>query len=98
MACKAGGRQKFWHALYSEWWERYPWRLEDDQEPPTNNPEEMVSLALVGPGDDSKKALVEKTLSEVLSFFLLQRIDVDRLFIFIPAFNSMVCKPRGIGK
>lgn len=65
LACKKGNRQKFWHELYSAWWLRYPWRLNDDKEPPADDPKKMASLAAIAPGDNIKKASVEKTLTEV---------------------------------
>jgi hypothetical protein len=70
LACKKGSRQNFWHQLYSAWWLLYPWRLEDDTEPPTDNPERMARLAAVAPGDEAKKTLVEQTLTEVRLIFI----------------------------
>ena len=64
---KKGNRQKFWHELFNVWWQRYPWKLDDDQEPPTDNSERMTTLASVGPGDLAVKAAVEKKLTEVWS-------------------------------
>ena len=65
LASKKGNRQKFWHDLYSAWWIRYPWRLEDDKEPPVDDHEKMARLAAVAPGDEARKALVERTLTDV---------------------------------
>jgi hypothetical protein len=65
LATKKGGRQKFWHDLYCGWWQRFPWKLSDDEEPPTNDPEEMARLASVAPGDADLKAQVEKRLNDV---------------------------------
>lgn len=64
LACKKGNRRNFWHKLYSDWWLRYPWRLDDDQEPP-DDPEKMTWLGSVAPGDEAKKALVEQRLNDV---------------------------------
>jgi len=67
LANKKGNRRTFWHGLFSAWWLRYPWGLDDDQEPPTDNSERMTRLASVGPGDQAKKAVVEKKLTAVRS-------------------------------
>jgi len=72
LATGKGNRQKFWHGLFSAWWNRYPWRLADDQEPPTDNPEEMARLALAGPDDSAQKKLVVKTLEDVRPFLFLR--------------------------
>lgn len=60
-----GNRRKFWHDFYCAWWLRYPWKLEDNQEPPTDKASEMSQLASVGPGEKKKKEGVEKLLSDV---------------------------------
>ena len=64
MVTKKGQRQEFWHQLWSAWWERFPWKLEDDQEPPSD-PKEMKRLASVEPGEQNLKETVEKQLAEV---------------------------------
>jgi hypothetical protein len=64
MAAKKGARQDFWHEFWTAWWERYPWRLPDDQEPPTD-PKEMEKLASVEHGEDELKKEVEERLSQV---------------------------------
>lgn len=70
LACKKGSRQDFWHRLYSAWWLRFPWRLEDTREPPTDHPERMIRLAAVAPGDEAEKILVEEALTEVRLIFV----------------------------
>lgn len=65
MAVKKGSRQGFWHKFWSAWWQRYPWKLDDNEEPPTNNPEKMARLASVAPGEDVFKKEVEQQLMEV---------------------------------
>ena len=69
LASKRGNRQGFWHELYRDWWERYPWKLNDEQEPPTDDPGEMAELASVEPGDEPTKAQVEERLTGVRQFF-----------------------------
>ena len=72
-----GNRQDFWHDLFSTWWGRYPWRLADDEEPPTENHEEMAKLALAGPNDLAQKRHVVKRLENVRFFLSLQRTETD---------------------
>ena len=62
IAGKRGSRQGFWHRFYCTWWQRYPWKLGDDEEPPTNDPAKMTSLASVAPGEDVLKKAVERKL------------------------------------
>lgn len=75
LGCKKGNRQKFWHGLYTTWWQRYPWKLADNKEPPTDNPEGMAGLASIAPGDEVKKGAVERKLTEV---WLVFHLFVDR--------------------
>ena len=35
-ADKKGSRQSFWHKFWTAWWEHYPWKLSDNEEPPTD--------------------------------------------------------------
>ena len=65
LAARKGSRQKFWHALYSLWWQKFLWKLDDDQEPPTNDPAKMAQLAAVAPGEEGLKKQVEKRLTDV---------------------------------
>jgi hypothetical protein len=64
-AHKKGNRQNFWHELYSAWWIRYPWKLDDDDEPPTGDSDKMARLAAIAPGEEELKRCVEKRLTEV---------------------------------
>lgn len=64
-ACKKGSRQNFWHGLYCGWWERFPWKLGDNEEAPADDPDKMASLASVEPGEADRKAGVEKQLTTV---------------------------------
>lgn len=57
---------QFWHKLFEEWWRRYPWRLPDQEEPPTDDPQKMIELAHVGL-DKEEKSEVEKKLHTVSS-------------------------------
>lgn len=65
MAVKKGGCQILWHALWSAWWERFPWKLSDDDEPPTGDPDEMARLVSVELGEEDRKKAVEERLTEV---------------------------------
>ena len=53
-------RKLFWHRFFTEWWQKYPWRLQDHEEPPTDDPEKMAELALVGEDKDLKSKVEEK--------------------------------------
>lgn len=44
---------------------RYPWRLSDNEEPPTNDPKMMEALAYVGEEDEEAKRSAEEKLREV---------------------------------
>jgi hypothetical protein len=79
LASKKGNRQKLWHELYSAWWLRYPWRLEDHKEPPADDPEKMARLAAVAPGDEPRKTIVERTLTEARLIFYLLVVEADRV-------------------
>ena len=59
-------RREFWHKLFEVWWQRYPWRLPDKEEPPANDPEKMVELSYIG-ADADEKAAVEARVREVSS-------------------------------
>ena len=59
IATKKGSRQSFWHRFYSTRWQQFPWKLDDNQEPPMNDPEKMARLASVAPGKETKKANIE---------------------------------------
>ena len=65
IALRKGARQSFWHKLYTAWWQRYPWKLEDDEEPPTDNPSEMARLAEVASDEMDQKTAVEQQLTAV---------------------------------
>lgn len=62
---KKGNRERFWSALFSGWWQRYPWGLDDHEEPPTDDPEKMRRLASVTPDEVALKAEVERRLTAV---------------------------------
>ena len=68
IALRGKDRHQFWSALFSEWWKRYPWRLDDHEEPPTNNREKMKELAYARGEDKDAKSAVEKRLREVCLF------------------------------
>lgn len=65
LANKKRTRQKFWYELYCTWWQRYPWKLSDNEELPTDDSGKMAQLASVAPGDAVAKKQVEKRLTEV---------------------------------
>ena len=65
LVAKKGHRHSFWYGFWSAWWQRYPWRLADDKEPPKDDPEKMARLASVASGDKQAKQEVEQKLHEV---------------------------------
>lgn len=80
-ALRGKDRHQFWHKLFSEWWARYPWRLEDHEEPPASNLEKMVELAFVGGElDVEKKAEVEQKVRDVGSIVQVFYICGSRPF------------------
>ena len=61
-AAKKGCRQNFWYDFWSAWWQHYPWRLDDGEEPPKDNPEKMRRLASIASGEEKIKKEVEQKL------------------------------------
>lgn len=69
VSLRGKSRHNFWHRVYNTWWERYPWRLPDDEEPPTHDPERMKEVSHVGGDEDREaKAEVEAKARKVSSF------------------------------
>lgn len=64
LAAKKGSRQTFWHNFWTAWWDRYPWKLGDEEEPPAD-PEKMDELASIKPGEEGLKEEVEGKLTKV---------------------------------
>ena len=52
-------RHQFWLDLFSTWWEKYPWHLEDHKEPLTDL-KKMEELVHVGPDTELKRAVEDK--------------------------------------
>ena len=66
---RSKSRHSFWHRLFEAWWQTYPWRLPDEEEPPLNDPERMQQLSHVGGDEDmAEKAVVEARVRKVSSF------------------------------
>ena len=66
VSLRGKSRHQFWHTVFNGWWDRYPWRLPDDKEPPADDPEKMKELAYVGGEKDKQaKMMVEKATREV---------------------------------
>jgi len=66
ISLRGKSRHKFWHEFFKGWWARYPWRLPDNEEPPTNDLEKMKELSRVA-GDEDEKSRVEGKLRGVRS-------------------------------
>lgn len=64
MSTKKGSRRGFWHDLWSAWWERFPWKLNDEDEPPAD-PDELARLGEVTPDEEGLKKEVEAALADV---------------------------------
>lgn len=62
---KKGARHGFWHRLYTTWWQRYPWKLDDNEEPPENDTDKMAQLGSVAPDEKDWKGKTEKQLTDV---------------------------------
>lgn len=67
VSLRGKSRRKFWHELFEAWWQKYPWRLPETAEPPTNDLEKMRELSFVG-ADVDAKADTETRGREVRSF------------------------------
>lgn len=74
-ALKFKNRNQFWFKFFGKWWERYPWKLDDKEEPPLDDPVKMSELASVQEGELSEKSDVEGALTAV-SFLLSTGTDV----------------------
>lgn len=79
LAIKKGSRQNFWHKLFCAWWQRFPWKLSDEKEPPTDEPEKMAQLASVEPGEEPRKQEVEKALTAVCWILLIVVHKTDQV-------------------
>ena len=65
VAMRGKDRSQFWFEVFVAWWAKYPWRLPDDTEPPSNDPDKMAELAYTEDEDKKEKAQVEKALCKV---------------------------------
>lgn len=96
VSLRGKSRRQFWHQLYTEWWQRYPWRLPDDEEPPADDPKKMLELSDVGV-DDDLKSKVEAKARQVRSVQLnssdprligIACNSEDRHLVQLPSFRS----------
>lgn len=58
-------RNDFWFKFFAKWWQNYPWRLGDKEEPPSDNPARMAELASVEEAEKESKSKVEAELITV---------------------------------
>lgn len=65
ISLRGKSRHHFWYELYEAWWEKFPWRLPDKEEPPTDDNAKMKQLAYLGVDDANEKAKVEAQTHEV---------------------------------
>jgi hypothetical protein len=69
LATKDTSRRGFWFTLFSAWWILFPWKLADNEDPPTVQAE-LTRLATVGPGEQDAKKEVEQKLTEVRRIYI----------------------------
>jgi len=73
VSLKFKSRNQFWFELFAKWWEKYPWKLGDKEEPPLDDPTKMSELAYIqGPDEHKDKSKVEAAVIAV-SFSLPSR-------------------------
>lgn len=68
ISLRGKNRSKFWHKFFKAWWQTYPWRLADDEEPPLGDPEKMEALSQLSDDNELERDLkrgVEKRLQQV---------------------------------
>lgn len=66
ISLRGKSRHEFWRTLFNDWWQRYPWRLPDNEEPPAGDPGRMAELSYVeGDEDMEAKGLVEARVRKV---------------------------------
>ena len=88
ISLKGQNRNKFWFDFFGQWWKNYPWKLNDKDEPPVDDPEKMKELALVQPDKRNKKSEVEAAVKTV-SFLVVPRGALPaNMQPFISASNS----------
>ena len=69
ISLRGKSRHEFWHALFNDWWQKYPWRLPDNEEPPADDPARMAELSYAGGDEDSEaKVVVEARVRKVSPF------------------------------
>ena len=62
---KHKNRNQFWFEFFAKWWEKFPWKLDDKDEPPLDDPAKMSELAAVQAGEHGKKSEVEAAVKIV---------------------------------
>jgi predicted P-loop ATPase len=61
---------QFWTTMFAGWYSRFPWRLSESDEPPSNL--EQLNRLQEGPKnaeEEARKKLIESTYSKVRCFF-----------------------------
>ena len=67
---KHKNRNQFWFEFFAKWWEKFPWKLDDKDEPPLDDPAEMDKLGSVGAGERGRKSEVEVAVTLVSISFV----------------------------
>lgn len=65
IALRHQNRNEFWFKVLAKWWENYPWKLDDKEEPPLDNPVKMAELASAEEAEKEAKSEVEAKLVAV---------------------------------
>ena len=65
LSLKHKNHNQFWSEFFAKWWQKYPWKLDDKEEPPLEDPAKMTHLASVQVGEHSRKSKVEAALVAV---------------------------------
>ena len=68
IALKGQNRNKFWFDFFSQWWKKFPWRLDDKDEPPVDNTEKMKELASAKTDDERDEKGKVEAATTLVSF------------------------------
>ena len=90
---KFQNQNQFWFEFFAKWWKRFPWKLDDKEEPPLDDPTKMSQLASAEVGELDKKLEVEAAVVVVsLSIAIRNENDLTTT-IDVTAGQAVVCLP-----
>ena len=90
---KHKNHNQFWSMVFAEWWRNFPWKLDDKEEPPLDDPAAMSQLASVQAGERDRKSEVEAATVSV-SLPLLSAMDTQAHCVDVAADQTLVCLPN----